>query len=186
MGAYMGAYTPGYMLQGETGTDRPYSQGYSSIITISVYGQVLIYGPVNWGTIKLPSLSNIAQVGWFWWTDWHTHNLVVGFCQPQERLCSEDLDHAPTTHYQTTQCRHVGDIHDCPWSLPLWQNPCSPALGLISSVDTMQLKIAKDYSRTEVRQAFFSNHVVNEWNRLDETVVNGTDFEMFQITTWAV
>ncbi len=46
-----------------------------------------------------------------------------------------------------------------------------------------QLKLAKDDSRTEIRQAFFSNRMVNEWNRLDEAVIMAPTFEMFQITT---
>ncbi len=43
-----------------------------------------------------------------------------------------------------------------------------------------QLKLAKDYSRTEVRQAFFSNRVVNEWNRLDEAVVMAPTLKCFK------
>ena len=95
-----------------------------------------------------------------------------------ERLCSEDLMLQPLTTR-----RHNADMRET-YKI-LHDHYLLDKTSLFTSSETHQLrghqlKLAKDYSRTEVRQAFFSNRVVNEWNRLDEAVVMAPTFKCFK------
>ena len=72
------------------------------------------------------------------------------------------------------------DIQDFERYRDYWQEPVLPICAASSGIERTFTQIVQEKEQNAVEKQFFSNRVVDDWNRLPQHVVDSENVDMFK------